>query len=392
MQIYRFLTSQKNISKAFFRNPHQYLIFGIVNLLSQMKSIYKHLPIVSSQFPIKIISWYNQNKRELPWRQTTDPYLIWISEIILQQTRVVQGYDYFVRFIQRFPDIESLAHAPEDEVMKYWQGLGYYSRARNLHAAAKSMNGIFPHTYEGVLALKGVGEYTAAAICSISYNLPYAVVDGNVYRVLSRYFGIESPIDSTSGKKEIKELAQVLIDINRPAQYNQAIMEFGALQCIPKSPDCTVCPLADSCVALGTGKIKQLPVKQHKTQMQDRYLNYLFVRAGEYTYIRKRTENDIWKSLYEFPLIETGEAVAEEQFYSLPAFKSLFAENEIPTVHMAQRDVKHVLSHRILHVNFYEIILSTDSHSFSGYEKIRISNINQYAIPRLIHAFLEKYL
>ena len=204
-------------------------------------------------FSEKLIAWYAENKRELPWRNTTDPYIIWISEIILQQTRVAQGYDYFLRFIHRFPDVRALAEAPEDEVMKCWQGLGYYSRARNLHAAAKSMNGIFPVTYEGVRALKGVGDYTAAAICSSAYGMPYAVVDGNVYRVLSRYFGIDTPVDSAEGKKLFAALADEMMDKSQPAVYNQAIMDFGAIQCTPQSPNCLFCPLADSCSALKEG-------------------------------------------------------------------------------------------------------------------------------------------
>jgi len=196
-----------------------------------------------------LIEWYASNKRDLPWRNTVDPYLIWISEIILQQTRVDQGLDYFLRFIRRFPDISTLAEASEDEVLKYWQGLGYYSRARNLHEAAKGMHGLFPATYEGVRALKGVGDYTAAAVCSIAYGMPYAVVDGNVYRVLSRYFGIDTPIDSTEGRKLFYALAQEMQDKSRPALYNQAIMDFGAMQCVPKSPDCFSCPLLESCFA-----------------------------------------------------------------------------------------------------------------------------------------------
>ena len=216
-----------------------------------------------SEFADKLIVWYEDNKRDLPWRDTKDPYRIWISEIILQQTRVAQGYDYFVRFMERFPDVFTLAQADEDEVMKYWQGLGYYSRARNLHAAARSMaeNGGFPTTYQEVRALKGVGEYTAAAICSFAYDMPYAVVDGNVYRVLSRWMGIETPIDSTQGKKLFAQVAQELMDQKRPALYNQAIMDFGALQCTPASPDCLFCPLADSCLALAKGKVDALPVK-----------------------------------------------------------------------------------------------------------------------------------
>lgn len=229
-----------------------------------------------------LLDWYAENKRDLPWRNTTDPYLIWISEIILQQTRVAQGYEYFLRFIKRFPDVVSLAAASEDEVMKYWQGLGYYSRARNLHAAAKSMKGTFPKTYAEVRALKGVGDYTAAAICSFAYDMPYAAVDGNVYRVLSRYFGIDVPIDSTEGKKTFTALAGEVFDKSRPADYNQAIMDFGAVQCTPQSPNCLFCPLSGSCRALSEGKVQQLPVKQHRTKTTSRYFNYIFTHGRAY--------------------------------------------------------------------------------------------------------------
>ena len=216
-----------------------------------------------------LIHWYSENKRQLPWRETTDPYRIWISEIILQQTRVVQGLEYFNRFMERFPDVKALAEANEDEVMKYWQGLGYYSRARNLHAAAREImarfGGKFPETYKEVLSLKGIGEYTAAAICSFAWRQPYAVVDGNVYRVLGRVFGVDTPIDSTAGKKEFAELAQAMLDPERPDLYNQAIMDFGAVQCTPKAPDCMYCPLRERCVAYVSGKVDELPVKAGKT-------------------------------------------------------------------------------------------------------------------------------
>lgn len=227
-------------------------------------------------FSRKLIDWYRENGRDLPWRRTKNPYLIWISEIILQQTRVVQGYDYYQRFVARFPDVFALAAADEDEVMKYWQGLGYYSRARNLHAAARRMAeaGGFPVTYTGVRALKGVGEYTAAAICSFAYGMPYAVVDGNVYRVLSRWLGIDTPIDSAEGKKLFVRVADELLDRERPGLYNQAIMDFGALQCTPVAPDCLFCPLNDSCVARLKGIAGSLPVKQHKTKVTNRYFNY----------------------------------------------------------------------------------------------------------------------
>nr|WP_302829112.1 A/G-specific adenine glycosylase [uncultured Bacteroides sp.] len=343
-------------------------------------------------FTETLLDWYAENKRELPWRETADPYQIWISEIILQQTRVAQGYDYFLRFIHRFPDVETLASASEDEVMKYWQGLGYYSRARNLHAAAGSMNGVFPKTYQEVRALKGVGDYTAAAICSFAYNQPYAVVDGNVYRVLSRYFGIDTPIDSTEGKKLFAALADEMLDKSHPAVYNQAIMDFGAIQCTPQSPDCMFCPLADSCSALAKGMVMKLPVKQHKTKTSNRYFNYIYVRMGACTFIHKRTEDDIWKNLFELPLIETQTDLAEEDFLKSPQFRSLFAEGEVPQARSILRNVKHVLSHRVIYTNFYEVVLPETSQSFSGYQRIRTEDLELYPVSRLVHAFIEKYV
>ena len=342
-------------------------------------------------FSETLLGWYADNARELPWRNTKDPYLIWVSEIILQQTRVAQGYDYFLRFVQRFPDVHALAEASEDEVMKYWQGLGYYSRARNLHEAARSMNGVFPSTYEGVRALKGVGDYTAAAICSIAYGMPYAVVDGNVYRVLSRYWGIEVPIDSTEGKKLFAAFAQEMLPVSRPAEYNQAIMDFGAIQCTPQSPLCMYCPLCDTCAALAQGRVDQLPVKQHKKKTTDRFFNYIYVRAGAYTYINKRTGNDIWKNLFELPLIETERDMPEAEFVQLPQFRELFAAEDKPKLRCLRRGVKHVLSHRVIYASFYEVVLPEETHSFSAYRRVSREELGQYAVPRLIHAFLEKY-
>lgn len=338
---------------------------------------------MNPNFSNTIEKWYQEYKRELPWRESADPYVIWISEIILQQTRVVQGYDYFMRFMKRFPDVATLAEADEDEVMKYWQGLGYYSRARNLHAAAKSMNGVFPKTYPEVRALKGVGDYTAAAICSFAYNMPYAVVDGNVYRVLSRYLGIDTPIDSTEGKKLFAAVADELLDKKNPALYNQAIMDFGAIQCSPQSPNCMFCPLASGCSALAGGMVAQLPVKQHKTKTTNRYFNYIYVRMGAYTLINKRTGNDIWKNLFEFPLIETPEAVSEEEFPALSEFRAMFAEGETPIVRLVCRDVKHVLSHRVIYANFYMVDLPENSQSFTSYQKIKADELEQYAVSRL---------
>ena len=345
-------------------------------------------------FSRKLIDWYRENGRDLPWRRTKNPYLIWISEIILQQTRVVQGYDYYQRFVARFPDVFALAAADEDEVMKYWQGLGYYSRARNLHAAARRMAeaGGFPVTYTGVRALKGVGEYTAAAICSFAYGMPYAVVDGNVYRVLSRWLGIDTPIDSAEGKKLFVRVADELLDRERPGLYNQAIMDFGALQCTPVAPDCLFCPLNDSCVARLKGIAGSLPVKQHKNKVTNRYFNYIYVRMGAYTFIHKRTADDIWKNLFELPLVETDRNLSEEEFLSSASFRSLIAEGEVPKVRLVFRNVKHVLSHRVIYANFYEVVLPENSRSFSEYQCIRMEDLEQYPVSRLVHAFLEKYL
>lgn len=342
----------------------------------------------------KIINWYKENKRDLPWRNTKNPYKIWISEIILQQTRVAQGYDYYCRFIERFPDFQTLADADEDEVMKYWQGLGYYSRARNLHAAARRMAeaGGFPVTYTGVRALKGVGEYTAAAICSFAYGMPYAVVDGNVYRVLSRWLGIDTPIDSAEGKKLFVRVADELLDRERPGLYNQAIMDFGALQCTPVAPDCLFCPLNDSCVARLKGIAGSLPVKQHKNKVTNRYFNYIYVRMGTYTFIHKRSGNDIWKNLYEPPLVETDREWTEEELYASPQFRGMLSGGEEPIVRLVRKGVKHVLSHRVIYANFYEVILPENSASFAKYQRISVEDLHKFAVSRLVNQFFSLIL
>lgn len=253
-----------------------------------------------------LLGWYAAHKRELPWRDTSDPYRIWVSEVVLQQTRVAQGYDYFLRFMKRFPTVGALAEATEDDVLAAWQGLGYYSRARNLHAAARSIAaaGEFPRSYKEVLALKGVGEYTAAAICSFAYGMPLAVVDGNVYRVLSRFFDIGTPIDSTEGRKYFKAMADELLDCGHPADYNQAIMDFGALQCTPQSPNCPGCPFRDSCSAYNRGVVAERPVKQGRVKVSERYFALVYVRSGNHCYLRKRPAGDIWQGLYEPLLLE----------------------------------------------------------------------------------------
>ena len=354
-----------------------------------------------SEFAEILIDWYEENRRELPWRNTKDPYRIWISEIILQQTRVAQGYDYYIRFVNRFPDVHSLAEADEDEVMKYWQGLGYYSRARNLHAAARRivLAGEFPATYGDVLALKGVGEYTAAAICSFAYGMPCAVVDGNVYRVLSRWLGIGTPIDSTQGKKEFFALAHELMDKTRPAIYNQAIMDFGALQCTPASPDCFACPLSDSCVALAQGRVDSLPVKKHKTKVSDRFFNYIYVRTGELTYIRKRSGNDIWKNLYEPVLVEADEDLSGHETELLRRLEKIlgmcadrFSTGADVLLRPCRQNVKHVLSHRVIHANFYELVLPDNFGPIEGYLQVAEEDLHKFAVSNLVYQFFSLIL
>lgn len=340
-----------------------------------------------------LTDWYLRNHRSLPWRDTRDPYRIWLSEVILQQTRVAQGLDYYNRFTERFPAVGDLAAAEEDEVLKLWQGLGYYSRARNLHAAAKQVaaehNGVFPTEYEKVRALKGIGDYTAAAIVSFSADAPYAVVDGNVYRVLSRLLDIATPIDTTAGKKEFARVAAELLDeyLASPSHqgaglYNQAIMELGALVCTPRSPQCDGCPIAGSCLALKNGTIAQRPVKQGKTAQTPRWFHYLHITDNKgFTAICRREGKDIWRGLYEFPLIETPE---EMGFEALPVPLTGF------TLLGSVRMPKHVLSHRIIHAVFHRIEIS-DLHApdLPGeWQIIPSGKLGDYAIARLTELYL----
>lgn len=347
---------------------------------------------MEKEFARLLIEWYHEHKRDLPWRNTNDPYLIWISEIILQQTRVAQGYAYYQRFIERFPNLESLAASEENEVLKYWQGLGYYSRARNLHQAAISVNGVFPVKYEDILKLKGIGTYTAAAICSFAYNQPHAVVDGNVYRVLSRFFGINEPIDSGKGKKIFASLAHDLLDKIQPALYNQAIMDFGALQCTPLSPDCTVCPFKNRCFAFNHNMVSSLPIKQNKTKTSERFFYYLLIRDNGNIYLNKRTENDIWKNLYELPLIESNTALAVDDFIRKQEFASIFKENSVVNVRLLNK-TKHVLSHRIIYADFYELEAQDIKMDFlSKYTRLNIADLELYPVSRLMHNFFENFL
>ena len=311
-------------------------------------------------FTNSLTKWYLENKRDLPWRNTTNPYFIWLSEIMLQQTRVAQGIPYFISFTSVFPTVFDLAKAEEEQVLKLWQGLGYYSRARNLHKTAQfvagALGGVFPDNYSDLLKLKGIGEYTAAAIASFSYNEVVPVVDGNVFRVLSRYFDIETDIATASAKKEFTALAYELMPKNSPALFNQAIMEFGALQCVPKNPNCGICVFNTSCVALQKKKIGQLPVKSKKLKVRNRYFNYLVVAdANENTVIQKRVAKGIWHNLYEFPLIETDK---EENFdfISNSIQSNFFKSNTIISISECNpKSIIHKLSHQHLYIKFWKV-------------------------------------
>lgn len=339
----------------------------------------------------RLFTWYDVHHRELPWRSTRDPYRIWISEIILQQTRVAQGHDYFVRFIDCFPTVEALASASEDEVMRQWQGLGYYSRARNLHAAAKQIvaMGGFPENYEEIRKLRGVGGYTAAAIASFAFDEPKAAVDGNVCRVWSRVFGVDEPIDSACGKQTIAEIAQELLPARHAAKYNQTVMEFGALQCVPKNPNCTACPLAHKCAALEQGRVEQLPVKSHKTKVLPRYLTYLYIHNREALLLHKRIGNDIWRNLYEFPLIETPAKVDVEEVFKMPEFADWHSLLTPYTYEGGMEGVKHVLSHRVLHVSFHEMEVQGVLPSPEDYVVVSFDDLQYYALPRVIERYME---
>ena len=348
---------------------------------------------MTNTFTSTLLTWYEIHKRELPWRNENDPYKIWISEIILQQTRVAQGWNYYLRFIERFPNIQSLYEGGEQEVLKYWQGLGYYTRARNIYAGAVYLmevyHGNFPSTYEGILKIKGVGEYTAAAIASFAFHLPYAVIDGNVMRVLTRIFGIYDPIDTSAGKKKITESADILIDKNNPDIYNQAIMDFGATHCTPLKPDCENCPFASTCFANIHFEQTTLPVKQHKTKTRNRFFYYFHIENEKHTYLQKRNNNDIWKGLYEFPLLETPEAITEEEIFSHSYVTSFFNKKKI-NIKNISHPYKHVLSHQIITAVFIHL---TTKEKISSGEIIRIpkQQLGNYPVSRLMEKYLDDF-
>ncbi|HBG56833.1 A/G-specific adenine glycosylase [Proteiniphilum sp. UBA1028] len=347
-----------------------------------------------SDITATLLSWYSEHKRELPWRETADPYLIWVSEVILQQTRIAQGTSYYLRFVNRFPNVQMLAEAEEEEVLKLWQGLGYYTRARNLHVAAKQImsrfNGIFPANYSDILSLKGVGKYTAAAISSIAFHAPYAVVDGNVFRVIARLFAVEVPIDNKEGQRIISEIAQSLIHTGQPGTYNQAIMDFGSLVCTPARPKCAECPLQAVCVAYETKKVSYFPVIRPKPPVRNRYFNYLHIIQGGKTFIQKRNNTDIWKNLYEFPLIETPDSVDLFQLFQTSDFRHLFPE--IITLSIDHRfTLKHQLSHQAIHSKFYRVEIAEET-VFTPPERlicIDEKELSGYPVSRLTEKYME---
>jgi A/G-specific adenine glycosylase len=344
------------------------------------------------KFHNTLIKWYLQNKRDLPWRKTTNPYPIWLSEIMLQQTRVAQGTPYFLSFTAAFPTVFDLAKANEEQVLKLWQGLGYYSRARNLHKTAQTvafeMNGVFPDNYADLLKLKGIGEYTAAAIASFSYNECVPVVDGNVFRVLSRYFDVETDIAQASAKKEFAALAFELMPKDNPAQFNQAIMEFGALQCVPKNPNCTECVFNNSCAALQKKKVDKLPVKLKKTKVRNRYFNYIVaVDDLENTIIQKRTDKGIWHNLYEFPLIETDK-VEDFETVAQQINQNFFQENKMESLmEYNEESIIHKLSHQHLHIKFWKASLKGTIEN-----GIDLETAKTFPFPIVIHNFIEEKL
>jgi len=342
------------------------------------------------KFSNTLIYWYLQNQRDLPWRKTNNPYFVWLSEIILQQTRVAQGLPYYLKFLKKFPTVFHLAKADESTVLKLWQGLGYYSRARNLHAAAKYIvaecDGKFPTTYNDLLKLKGVGDYTASAIASICFNEPTAVVDGNVYRVLARYFGIKTAINTTVGIKEFKKIAQTVIDSSQPGVFNQAIMDFGALHCKPQNPLCETCPFATSCVAFEKQIIKELPVKIKKLNVSNRYFNYLVVVTDDKkTIFTARKGKGIWQGLYQFPLLETIKPIDEKTLLSSEVFEKLFP-TDASISRYNSTEIVHKLSHQHLYTTFWIVRVNTHLKAKTAWKKVK-----KHPTPTLIANFLEKF-
>jgi A/G-specific adenine glycosylase len=343
-------------------------------------------------FSDEIVHWYNQNKRALPWRDTTDAYVIWLSEIILQQTRVEQGKPYFYRFLEKYPDVKSFAAAPEDDILKLWQGLGYYSRGRNMLKTARQVveeyNSEFPVQYEQLIKLKGIGEYTAAAISSFSSNEAKAVVDGNVYRVLARYFGIDEPINSTQGIKTFRALADEVLNKQQPGLHNQAMMEFGAMLCKPKNPVCGICPVRSGCYAFKNNAVNSLPGKLNKVKVRDRYFNYFLIENDGTIVLNKRGEKDIWANMYDLPLIETPTLLQPGELLLQPEALTYFGKNL--KIEAISPVFKHILTHQRLYVQFFKTKV-TDIGLQPNWLLVNEDDLKKFALPKIIFIFIEKF-
>lgn len=342
-------------------------------------------------FVKQLLQWNKmQNKRPMPWKGEKDPYKIWLSEVILQQTRVEQGWDYYNRFVSNFPSIKKLAAASEDKVFKLWEGLGYYTRCKNLIATAKFISnekqGKFPDSYEEILSLKGIGPYTAAAIASFAFNLPHAVVDGNVFRVLSRFFGIDTPIDSTTGKKLFTKLAEALLDKKLPGIYNQAIMDFGAVICKPQNPLCTGCPLQTRCTAHLEEKVYLLPVKNSKLIKKQRWLYYLIVAYNSKIYVRKRGPKEIWENLYEFVLLETDQSFSLEEIKKSQLFRNIEGKNKATILHVSEM-YKQQLTHQTIYGNFIQLTVNNEP-PLKDYKAVSYMQLNKLPFPKFITGYL----
>ncbi|MFC5283168.1 A/G-specific adenine glycosylase [Pedobacter alpinus] len=345
-------------------------------------------------FSNELITWYRNNKRDLPWRNTNDAYLIWLSEIILQQTRVEQGMPYFLKFSEAFPTVKRFSEASEDEILRLWQGLGYYSRGRNMLKTAKRIvsdfNGVFPSAYADLITLTGIGEYTAAAISSFSNNEAKAVVDGNVYRLLARYFGIDTPINSTEGKKSFQAVADDLLDLNNAGEHNQAMIEFGALQCKPKNPNCQICPFIQSCYAYKHQKINDLPVKLKKLKIKERYFYFLIlINEQNEILIKRRNNNDIWAGLYDLPSVEFTETTELPELLNHADYKKWF--KKILAIKSVSEKIKHILTHQKIYAQFLEISVA-EKYNINTNDGIwvKVDEIYNYGMPKLIFAFLQK--
>jgi A/G-specific adenine glycosylase len=342
-----------------------------------------------------IMQWYGENKRDLPWRHTNDPYRIWVSEVILQQTRVEQGLAYYHRFVERFPDVESLARAEEEEVMKLWQGLGYYSRARNMHYSARALyrenQSRFPASYDEIRRMRGVGDYSASAISSIAYGEVQPVVDGNVLRVVARFVGIYEPVNTPAVRKKVREILEKLIDTDQPGIFNQAIMELGALVCKPKQPLCLHCPVGQDCFAYRNELTRDLPVLTKARPLKIRYFHYLVIISNQekehFIWLRKRTGEDIWKNLYDFPLVEAESELSPEDLENNQQWKDISGSYNL-TISPVVETARHLLSHRELRVKF--ILITSNDFNHPEYLKVKLAELHKYPIPRLIENYLKK--